>query len=134
MVEAIETYFENFEYWPYAYEIVGNRIDRLAKKANINTTPHGLRGTAATKFAYDGMPASVLQMLFGWVKIETANHYVARSGYLAIKQMKEMYASKNIRQNGLLHQKQLCLTNLAWKICRRKRIRFSEEKFRSLFI
>ncbi len=132
VVRAIETYFKKHQVWPYSYESVGNRIDRLAKKLNIDTTPHGLRATAATKFAYDGLSAPILQMLFGWKKIETANNYVGRSGNLAIKQMKEMYDANKRRERKMYYHKLVCLTPLAWKITRKKK-KLSEDGLRDLF-
>lgn len=43
-------------------------------------TPHGLRATAATRFASRGLDTVALQSMFGWAQLSTAHNYIRRSG------------------------------------------------------
>lgn len=50
---------------------VGHRLRPFKK-----VYPHSLRATFASVMAAQGMPASDIQMIMGWQKLETANNYI----------------------------------------------------------
>jgi len=52
-------------------------------------TPHTLRATAAFMFAEAGLSAQALRQVMGWTKLETAEHYIIRSGRAAEREIEE---------------------------------------------
>jgi len=50
---------------------VGRRLRPFKK-----VYPHSLRATFASMMAAQGMPASDMQVIMGWSKLETANSYI----------------------------------------------------------
>lgn len=67
------------------------RIQRIAKRTKImkKVTPHTLRATAAFCYAEAGLSAQALRQVFGWTKLETAEHYIARTGRAAERELEE---------------------------------------------
>lgn len=67
------------------------RIKRIAQRTKIQKkiTPHTLRATAAFCYAEAGLSAQALRQVFGWTKLETAEHYIIRSGRAAERELEE---------------------------------------------
>lgn len=58
---------------------LNRRLKRLADKAGIDITPHGLRVTMATWLEDSGMPITYTQSLLGHSSLETTRHYIKTS-------------------------------------------------------
>ena len=67
------------------------RVQRIAQRTKIQkkVTPHTLRATAAFMFAEAGLSAQALRQVLGWTKLETAEHYIIRSGGVAEREIEE---------------------------------------------
>lgn len=70
---------------------VYKRVQRIAQRTKIQkkVTPHTLRATAAFMFAEAGLSAQALRQVMGWTKLETAEHYIIRSGRAAEREIEE---------------------------------------------
>lgn len=80
---AIERFFDVFDAWPKSMSALRRRVDKsleLGEGLEVGqTTPHGLRATAASYIAGRGIKATPLQAMFGWASLETAQAYVISS-------------------------------------------------------
>lgn len=80
---VIERFFDVFDGWEKSMSALRRRVDRsleLAEKLEVgDTTPHGLRATAASHIAGRGIEATPLQAMFGWASLQTAQYYVVSS-------------------------------------------------------
>lgn len=81
---AIERYFDRFDRFQTSQTGLGRRVKTAAGNAlelePEDVKPHGLRATAATRFAARGLNVIALQAMFGWSQLSTAHHYIRRSG------------------------------------------------------
>lgn len=81
---VLERYFDRFDRFQTSKSGVNRRLNRAAEHSEDLTPgdvrPHGLRSTAASYWAGRGLATIPLQSMFGWVKLETAERYVANSG------------------------------------------------------
>lgn len=63
---------------------MNRRVGRAAEAAeglsSDDIHPHGLRATAATRYAARGLDVIALQSMFGWAQLSTAHNYIRRSG------------------------------------------------------
>lgn len=71
---------------------VWNRVKGLASRAGISRpiTVHGLRATGASWMAQSGYQANALREHFGWAALNTAEHYIEKSGASAMRAMEEL--------------------------------------------
>ena len=82
---------------PFSYAQIRFRIRTLAKITRIlDLSPHGLRATAATFFARDGMKAYHLTTIMGWHDIAIANHYVKMHGMDTKTEIDRIYGKNRI--------------------------------------
>ena len=67
------------------------QVKRIAQRTRIQkkVTPHTLRATAGYMFAEAGLSAQALRQVMGWVKLETAERYIVRSGRAAERELEE---------------------------------------------
>lgn len=81
---VLERYFDRFDRFQISKSGVNRRLNRAAERAHglepDGIRPHGLRSTAASYWAGRGLSTIPLQSMFGWVKLTTAERYVASSG------------------------------------------------------
>ena len=79
-----ERYFDRFESFTLSQTGVNRRVTAAAEAAPEldadGIHPHGLRATAATRFASRGLDVIALQSMFGWAQLSTAHNYIRRSG------------------------------------------------------
>lgn len=70
---------------------VYQRLQRIAQRTEIQKkiTPHTLRATAAYTFAEAGLSTQALCQIMGWERLETAQHYIIRSGRAAERELEE---------------------------------------------
>jgi len=70
---------------------IHKRIQRIAQRTRIQkkVCPHTLRATAAYMFAEAGLSAQALRQIMGWAKLETAEHYIIRSGRASEMELEE---------------------------------------------
>jgi len=87
----LERFTDDWDEWVWSAQAINRRIDLAAEQAdglNVDDIyPHALRSTAATRAAERGLEALSLLQLFGWVKLSTAEVYLARSGKNTAKQL-----------------------------------------------
>jgi len=80
---AIERFFDVFDQWNKSMSALRRRLDKSLELADGlevgDTSPHGLRATAASHVAGKGLKAPALQAMFGWSQISTAQAYIASS-------------------------------------------------------
>ncbi|WP_049966995.1 tyrosine-type recombinase/integrase [Natrinema thermotolerans] len=80
---AVERFFDVFDQWNKSMSALRRRLDKsleLAEGLEVgDTTPHGLRATAASHVAGKGLEAPALQAMFGWASIQTAQNYISSS-------------------------------------------------------
>ena len=57
----------------------------MAKRAELRRkiTPHGLRATAAYRFAEAGLSGQALRQIMGWAQLSTAQYYIDATGHAA---------------------------------------------------
>jgi integrase len=79
-----ERYFDRFDSFTLSQTGVNRRVTAAAEAAREidadSVHPHGLRATAATRFASRGLDIIALQSMFGWAQLSTAHNYIRRSG------------------------------------------------------
>lgn len=81
---VIERYFDRFDRFQTSQTGLNRRVKKAAAHAREldpgDIKPHGLRATAATRYAARGLNVIALQSMFGWAQLSTAHHYIRRSG------------------------------------------------------
>jgi len=100
---------------PISYAQIRHRIDYFSRSARIpDLSPHGLRATAATFFARDGITAGTLTEIMGWGDITVANHYVLMNGMDIRREIDRVYGkNKKVDFNKRIEYK---LTDIGEKI------------------
>jgi len=81
---VVERYFDRFDRFQTSQTGVNRRVNSAAEEAReldpADVRPHGLRATAATRYAARGLDVIALQSMFGWSQLSTAQSYIRRSG------------------------------------------------------
>jgi integrase len=79
-VELLPGFFERFGEYYNSRQAINRRVDAALEAADgltvADTTPHGLRATAASHLVSKGLNAWSLQHFMGWAWPNTAQHYV----------------------------------------------------------
>lgn len=92
---AIELLIDECGGWPYSFSTLQRRVEQALNHApglsHEATTPHGLRGTAATYHAARGLEPAALQAMLGWEDLATATHYVAVDGEMTRRALLEVH-------------------------------------------
>jgi len=92
IVSVIQYIMDKYQRNPFSYSQIRFRIRSLGKIAQIrDLSPHGLRASAATFFARDGMKAYHLTTIMGWHNITIANYYVKMYGMDTKKEIDRIY-------------------------------------------
>lgn len=80
---AVERLFDQRDRWGVSKGTLDRRLEWSLEAADEigqdSTTPHGLRGTAATYHAGHGVGLLALQSMFGWSSLQTARRYIKES-------------------------------------------------------
>jgi integrase len=80
---ALEDLIAHGDGWPLSVQGVYRRVKAAAAEApDVDTDkvrPHGLRATAASYHAAQGLETLALQSLFGWSQLSTAEKYITSS-------------------------------------------------------
>lgn len=80
---ALEQLMDHADGWPLSVQAVYRRVKTAADEApEVDTDkvrPHGLRATAASYQAAQGLETLALQSMFGWAQMSTAEKYVVSS-------------------------------------------------------
>lgn len=91
---SIEEFLEHFDGWEKSSSALRRRVDRtleLAVGLEIgDTTPHGLRATAASHLAGRGVSALTLKTMMGWVDASTAKVYLSDSPKRTARQLEQV--------------------------------------------
>lgn len=131
--EVIKSVITKYKACPFSTSNIRRRIRKLGERAGIQKLhPHGLRATAATNFAYDGMDVATLKTIMGWEHIEIAVRYIATSGAMAKKSLKKLYGHQNGYLLGNNQRRVFYLTELGKQLMRRKLYDNDEERLRYL--
>lgn len=81
---VVERYLDKYDRFQSSQTGVNRRVTNAAEQTDEldpdRVTPHGLRATAASRFAARGLDVVALQSMFGWAQLSTAHHYIRRSG------------------------------------------------------
>lgn len=91
---AVEWLCATHDGWPYSSSTVRRRIEEAAENApglEREVTPHGLRGTAATFHAGNGVRWQALKTMMGWRENDTPKQYLSIDGAMTRKALGEVY-------------------------------------------
>ena len=90
----VDRYFDRFDEFQSSQSGINRRVRRAAEHADeirpADIHPHGLRATAATRFANKGLDVVALQSMFGWAQLSTAHNYIRRSGEQTAKAIRDI--------------------------------------------
>ncbi|GGM63894.1 integrase [Halarchaeum rubridurum] len=93
---AIERFFNRHDEWPFSRAVVNRRVTAAAEHAAEvdadHCYPHALRATAATTLADNGLDIIPLKAFMGWSKLETAKHYLSKSGKNTARALERVHA------------------------------------------
>lgn len=93
---AVEFLLEEYGGWPHSYHTVQRRIDAALEVApgldEGSTTPHGLRGTAASYHAGNGLDWQALKTMMGWRDNDTPKSYLSIDGAMTRRALSEVYS------------------------------------------
>jgi len=81
--------------WDYSSSTLKRRVEDAAEHApelDTNVTLHGLRGTAATFHAGNGVDWQALKTMMGWRENDTPKQYLAIDGAMTKKALREVYS------------------------------------------
>jgi len=72
-------------YFGKFFTAIGLRVRNMAKRAELKRkiTPHGLRATAAYRFAEAGLSGQALRQIMGWLQLSIAQYYIDATGHAA---------------------------------------------------
>lgn len=84
-----EFFFMNEKGQRMSIERVGKRVQRVAKVARVDVTPHGLRRTFATVMADAGKPVTIIQRALGHNHLSTTELYLMTSENEVLRQMRD---------------------------------------------
>ncbi|WP_255356218.1 tyrosine-type recombinase/integrase [Haloarcula sp. CBA1127] len=91
---AVERYLDKYGRFQASQTAINRRVTRAAEIAEEldpdMVTPHGLRATAATRFASRGLDTVALQSMFGWSNLSTAHNYIRRSGEATARAIRDI--------------------------------------------
>lgn len=131
--EVIKRIFTKYEACPFTCRNIRERIREIGKRSGLSKLhPHGLRATAATNFAYDGMDAMTLKSVMGWENINIAVKYLATSGALARRSMEKIYGHQNKYSLFDSQPRKYYITEFGNQLARRKLCDNDEERIRYL--
>ncbi|QZP39195.1 tyrosine-type recombinase/integrase [Halobaculum magnesiiphilum] len=81
--------------WAYSFSTLQRRLQTALEKAPRlspnQTTPHGLRATAASYHAGRGLDLPALRAMFGWEDIDTARQYLNIDGSMTRRALSEIH-------------------------------------------
>ena len=89
----VRAFFDYYSSVPFSVKTARNRVAMAVDASSLSQRvyPHCLRATAASHLAYDGLPVSALQAMFGWSKIATAEKYIRLSGGRTKQALSQLY-------------------------------------------
>ena len=92
---AVEWLLDEDGGWAYSSSTLKRRVEDAAEHApdlTTNVTLHGLRGTAATYHAGNGVDWQALKTMMGWRENDTPKQYLAIDGAMTKKALREVYS------------------------------------------
>lgn len=92
---ALEELLDEFDGWPTSFSTLQRRLECSLEAApelsEDATTVHGLRGTAASYHAGNGLEMQSLKGMFGWRDNKTPNKYLSIDGEMVRRGLQEVY-------------------------------------------
>lgn len=92
---ALEELLDEYEGWPTSYSTLQRRLESALECApglqSDETTIHGLRGTAASFHAGNGLEMQSLRGMFGWRDNDTPKKYLSIDGEMVRRGLQEVY-------------------------------------------
>ena len=93
--EAVATLVELHGEWPYSFSTLQRRICNALEAApslsEDTTTTHGLRATAASYHAGNGLEKEALKQMMGWTDDKTPTKYLQINGQMTRRALAEVY-------------------------------------------
>ncbi|MDS0280316.1 site-specific integrase [Halomicroarcula sp. S1AR25-4] len=93
--EAVSTLVELHGGWPYSFSTIqrriGNAIEAAPSLAEGATSTHGLRATAASYHAGNGLNKEALKQMMGWRDDKTPTKYLQINGQMTRRALSEVY-------------------------------------------
>jgi len=90
---VLRNYFTLYDDIKMHRSTIFRKVREIASRTDIKNKvyPHSLRATFATMLAYKGVSAGTLMTVLGWGRIDTAQHYIQKSGIRAIEELREKW-------------------------------------------
>lgn len=93
---ALEQLIETHGGWPHSFSTLQRRLEQSLERApgltTSSTSPHGLRGTAASFHVGRGLDPGPLQGMMGWADIQTARNYIAINGEMTKRALSQVHS------------------------------------------
>jgi len=93
--EAVATLVELHGGWPYSFStlhrVIRNAIEAAPSLAGDATSTHGLRATAASYHAGNGLDKEALKQMMGWRDDKTPTKYLQINGQMTRRALSEVY-------------------------------------------
>jgi len=93
--EAVATLVELHGEWPYSFSTLQRRIrdamEAAPSLAEDATSTHGLRATAASYHAGNGLEKEALKQMMGWTDDKTPTKYLQINGQMTRRALSEVY-------------------------------------------
>lgn len=94
-VLAVNLLLDEHGGWPHSFSTLQRRFEMSMEAAprldEDETTPHGLRGTAASYHAGEGMEPEALRAMMGWRDKEVVKKYLAINGEMVRRALAEVH-------------------------------------------
>lgn len=90
---CIEEIDDRYEHFPKSKATINRRVDdaTAASQLELETYPHALRATAATRHASRNVSPYALMSVMGWQDMETARSYIAASDESAARELRSKH-------------------------------------------
>lgn len=90
---CIEEFDDRFDHFPKSRTTINRRINDAieASRLDLDTYPHALRATAATRHASRNVSPYALMSVMGWQDMETARSYIAASDESAARELRSKH-------------------------------------------
>jgi integrase/ribosomal protein L32 len=93
--EAVTTLVELHNGWPYSFSTLQRRVQHAMEAApsldEDATSTHGLRATAASYHAGNGLQKEALKQMMGWTSDRTPTRYLQINGQMTRRALAEVY-------------------------------------------
>lgn len=84
-----DNFFLNRNGEPFNNKVIARKVSRLAKAAELDITPHGLRRSFASLYSASGKPLNHLRIALGHADLSTTQEYIMTTESEVVESMRE---------------------------------------------